>query len=85
MDLDAGDAEDHLGVVGDGKLDVLEAVRGLPLVDERRAGHQREKRIVDGGDEVRRIDRRVVGRGPEPGARRSPEVALRFAGLEGVF
>ena len=85
MHLDAGDAEDDLDVVGHGELDVLEPVRGLTLVDERRAGHQREEGIVDRGDEVRRIDRRVVGRGPEPSASRLPEVALLLAGPEGVL
>ena len=40
VDFDAGDAENHLGVVGHGELVVLEACRRLTFVDEGRARRQ---------------------------------------------
>ena len=64
---------------------MLKAVRGLPLVDERRTRDERVVRVVDRGDEVRWIDRRAVGGGAEPRARGETKVALVLARLKRIL
>jgi hypothetical protein len=80
-----GGTDNHRRVVGDGELVVLQPLRRLPLVDERRAGDQGEERIVDGGGEICRIDHRSVRSAPEPVAHGPPRVALRLAVIERIL
>src|SRR5262249_20049195 len=71
--------------VRDGELVVFESVRHLALVDERRTGHEREEWIVDGRDEVRRVDDGVVRTWAQTCAGGLPDRALIVAGGEGVL
>jgi len=84
-DVDAGHAQDLSGFVRDRELLVLEPVSRRALVDERRAGHEREVGIVDLVREVGGVDRRVVRRAAEPVAHVVPSVRLLGAGRDRVL
>src|SRR5262249_3957016 len=82
--LHAGHAEDELGVVRHGHLVVLESRGRVPLVDVGGPRRQGIIWVVDGGDEVRRVDRRAVRGRPESRAGVDAERTLLAASLAGV-
>ena len=56
-----GDPHHGAGLVGDDDFGALQSPSAVALVHPPRPGGERQIRVVDGGDEVGRIDRRVVG------------------------
>ena len=58
---------DLAGLVEDDDLDVLDLAVGLALVDPARARRERQVRVVDDGDEVRRVDVGLRSRRRRPG------------------